>query len=209
MARLVAAVALDRPTSEAALLDLVERLNADPVVDGILVQLPLPDHVDAAKVLLSIDPDKDVDGFHPINAGRLATGMDGFVPCTPLGCLRLLRAELGDLKGMDAVVIGRSNIVGKPMAMLLLGDHCTVTIAHSRTRDLPDVVRRADRRNRGALGHLGDHRLQPGQPGVELERRRGTNPSQQPALCVGCGDHKLGAADIKSDVDRHLVHTFA
>ena len=135
---------LSADTSEAKLLELVDRLNADPAVDGILVQLPLPDHIDAAKVLLSIDPDKDVDGFHPINAGRLATGMDGFVPCTPLGCLKLLRAELGDLKGKDAVVIGRSNIVGKPMAMLLLGDHCTVTIAHSRTHDLPEVVRRAD-----------------------------------------------------------------
>jgi methylenetetrahydrofolate dehydrogenase (NADP+)/methenyltetrahydrofolate cyclohydrolase len=135
---------LPTETSEQELLDLVERLNADPAVDGILVQLPLPDHIDANKVLISIDPDKDVDGFHPINAGRLAIGMDGFVPCTPLGCLKLLRAELGDLKGKEAVVIGRSNIVGKPMALLLLGDHCTVTIAHSRTRDLPDVVRRAD-----------------------------------------------------------------
>ena len=135
---------LPADTSEADLLELVARLNADPDVDGILVQLPLPDHIDAASILLSIDPDKDVDGFHPINAGRLAVGMNGFVPCTPLGCLKLLRAELGDLKGKEAVVIGRSNIVGKPMAMLLLGDHCTVTIAHSRTRDLPAVVRRAD-----------------------------------------------------------------
>ena len=101
-------------------------------------------HVDTEKVLTSIDPDKDVDGFHPINVGRLVTGLEGFIPCTPLGCLKLLRAELGDLKGLDAVVIGRSNIVGKPMALLLLGDHCTVTIAHSRTRDLADVVRRAD-----------------------------------------------------------------
>ena len=135
---------LSADTSEAELLALVDRLNGDSTVDGILVQLPLPDHVDAAKVLLSIDPDKDVDGFHPINAGRLAIGLDGFVPCTPLGCLKLLRNELGDLKGKEAVVIGRSNIVGKPMALLLLGDHCTVTIAHSRTRDLPEVVRRAD-----------------------------------------------------------------
>ncbi|HXG80362.1 MAG TPA: bifunctional methylenetetrahydrofolate dehydrogenase/methenyltetrahydrofolate cyclohydrolase FolD [Sphingomicrobium sp.] len=135
---------LPADTSENALLDLVERLNADPSVDGILVQLPLPDHIDASKVLLAIDPDKDVDGFHPVNAGRLAVGLDGFVPCTPLGCLKLIRAELGDLKGKDAVVIGRSNIVGKPMALLLLGEHCTVTIAHSRTRDLADVVRRAD-----------------------------------------------------------------
>jgi len=135
---------LSADIGEGELLDLVDRLNAEPAVDGILVQLPLPDHIDANKVLTQIDPDKDVDGFHPINVGRLVTGLDGFVPCTPLGCLKLLRAELGDLKGKDAVVIGRSNIVGKPMAMLLLGDHCTVTIAHSRTRDLPDVVRRAD-----------------------------------------------------------------
>jgi methylenetetrahydrofolate dehydrogenase (NADP+)/methenyltetrahydrofolate cyclohydrolase len=135
---------LSAETSEAELLTLVERLNADPRVDGILVQLPLPAHIDANKVLTSVDPDKDVDGFHPVNAGRLAIGLEGFVPCTPLGCLKLLRAELGDLSGREAVVIGRSNIVGKPMALLLLGDHCTVTIAHSRTRDLPSVVRRAD-----------------------------------------------------------------
>lgn len=135
---------LSADISEGDLLDLVDRLNADTTVDGILVQLPLPGHIDADKVLLRIDPDKDVDGFHPINVGRLSTGLDGFVPCTPLGCLKLLRAELGDLSGKEAVVIGRSNIVGKPMALLLLGDHCTVTIAHSRTMDLQDVVRRAD-----------------------------------------------------------------
>ena len=135
---------LPAETSEAELLELIERLNVDSSVDGILVQLPLPGHIDANRVLTSIDPDKDVDGFHPVNAGRLAIGLEGFVPCTPLGCLKLLRAELGDLKGKEAVVIGRSNIVGKPMALLLLGDHCTVTIAHSRTRDLPEVVRRAD-----------------------------------------------------------------
>ena len=135
---------LSADTGESDLLTLVERLNADPKVDGILVQLPLPEHIDADKVLTSIDPDKDVDGFHPVNAGRLAIGLEGFVPCTPLGCLKLLRAELGSLAGKEAVVIGRSNIVGKPMAMLLLADHCTVTITHSRTHDLPGVVRRAD-----------------------------------------------------------------
>lgn len=131
-------------TGEAELLALVDRLNADPRVDGILVQLPLPRHIDERKVITRIDPDKDVDGFHPENAGRLATGLAGFVPCTPLGCLKLLNAELGDLTGKSAVVIGRSNIVGKPMALLLLDANCTVTIAHSRTRDLPDVVRGAD-----------------------------------------------------------------
>ena len=135
---------LSADTSEADLLALVERLNGDPTVDGILVQLPLPPHIDANKVITRIDSEKDVDGFHPINAGRLAVGIEGFVPCTPLGCLKLLRAELGDLSGKSAVVIGRSNIVGKPMAMLLLGDSCTVTVAHSRTADLPAVVRQAD-----------------------------------------------------------------
>ncbi|VXC67590.1 bifunctional methylenetetrahydrofolate dehydrogenase/methenyltetrahydrofolate cyclohydrolase FolD [Sphingomonas sp. AX6] len=127
-----------------ALIALVEQLNADPQVDGILVQLPLPDHLDETRVLRAVDPDKDVDGFHPVNAGRLATGMPGFVPCTPLGCLMLLMERLGDLSGLDAVVIGRSNIVGKPMAALLTAANCTVTIAHSRTRDLSSHVHRAD-----------------------------------------------------------------
>ena len=135
---------LPASTSEAEILDLVARLNADDRVDGILVQLPLPAHADAARVIDTIAPEKDVDGFHALNAGRLATGLEALVPCTPLGCLKLLKAELGDLTGLDAVVIGRSNIVGKPMAALLLGESATVTVAHSRTRDLPDVVRRAD-----------------------------------------------------------------
>ena len=135
---------LPADTSEAELLALVDTLNADPAVDGILVQLPLPAHIDATRVITRIDPDKDVDGFHPVNAGRLAIGMDGFVPCTPLGCLKLIEAERGDISGLEAVVVGRSNIVGKPMAQLLLAGSATVTIAHSRTRDLPDVVRRAD-----------------------------------------------------------------
>jgi methylenetetrahydrofolate dehydrogenase (NADP+)/methenyltetrahydrofolate cyclohydrolase len=130
--------------SEDELLQLVTDLNADERVDGILVQLPLPAQIDAARVIATIDPTKDVDGFHAINAGRLATGLDALVPCTPLGCLYLLKAELDSLSGLNAVVIGRSNIVGKPMALLLLGESATVTIAHSRTRDLPDVVRRAD-----------------------------------------------------------------
>jgi len=130
--------------SEDELLQLVLDLNADERVDGILVQLPLPNQIDAARVIATIDPSKDVDGFHAINAGRLATGLDALVPCTPLGCLHLLRSELGNLAGLEAVVVGRSNIVGKPMALLLLGEHATVTIAHSRTRKLPAVVRRAD-----------------------------------------------------------------
>jgi methylenetetrahydrofolate dehydrogenase (NADP+)/methenyltetrahydrofolate cyclohydrolase len=135
---------LPADTSEEALLDLVVLLNNDDRVDGILVQLPLPAHMDSSRVIAAIDPAKDVDGFHPVNAGRLATGLDALVPCTPLGCLHLLKKELGSLSGKDAVVIGRSNIVGKPMAMLLIGESATVTVAHSRTRDLPDVVRRAD-----------------------------------------------------------------
>ncbi|MFL0412786.1 bifunctional methylenetetrahydrofolate dehydrogenase/methenyltetrahydrofolate cyclohydrolase FolD [uncultured Sphingomonas sp.] len=135
---------LPADTGQAELEALVDRLNADPAVDGILVQLPLPEHLDESAIITRIDPDKDVDGFHPVNAGRLATGLPGFVPCTPLGCLMLLRDGLGDLSGKDAVVIGRSNIVGKPMAQLLIGDSCTVTVAHSRTRDLPEVVKRAD-----------------------------------------------------------------
>ncbi|PTR11221.1 MULTISPECIES: bifunctional methylenetetrahydrofolate dehydrogenase/methenyltetrahydrofolate cyclohydrolase FolD [unclassified Novosphingobium] len=135
---------LPADTDEATLLALVEQLNADPAVDGILVQLPLPRHLDEQKVIATINPDKDVDGFHVTNAGRLAVGQAGFVPCTPLGCLMLLQDRLGDLSGLDAVVIGRSNIVGKPMAQLLLAQSCTVTVAHSRTHNLPDVVRRAD-----------------------------------------------------------------
>ncbi|MFZ5741481.1 MAG: bifunctional methylenetetrahydrofolate dehydrogenase/methenyltetrahydrofolate cyclohydrolase FolD [Pseudomonadota bacterium] len=135
---------LPADTSEADLLAVVERLNADPAVDCILVQLPLPAHIDEQKVIATIAPDKDVDGFHVINAGRLAVGQPGFVPCTPLGCLMLLKDRLGDLAGLDAVVIGRSNIVGKPMAQLLIAQSCTVTVAHSRTRDLEQVVRRAD-----------------------------------------------------------------
>jgi len=135
---------LPRAISEDELLQLVDDLNADERVDGILVQLPLPAHIDAARVIETIDPAKDVDGFHPVNAGRLVTGLPSLVPCTPFGCLHLLKQELGNLSGLDAVVIGRSNIVGKPMAQLLLGESATVTIAHSRTRDLPVVVRRAD-----------------------------------------------------------------
>jgi methylenetetrahydrofolate dehydrogenase (NADP+) / methenyltetrahydrofolate cyclohydrolase len=135
---------LPADTDQATLIALVERLNADPTVDGILVQLPLPAHLDADEVLLRIDPDKDVDGFHPVNAGRLATGLPGFVPCTPLGCLMLLEDRLGDLSGLDAVVVGRSNIVGKPMAALLTAKSCTVTVAHSRTRNLPHYLQHAD-----------------------------------------------------------------
>ena len=135
---------LEASTPEADILALVARLNADPAVHGILVQLPLPGHVDAAAVINAIDPAKDVDGFHISNVGLLGTGQKALVPCTPLGCLMMLRDYHGDLSGLEAVVVGRSNIVGKPMAQLLLGDSCTVTIAHSRTKDLAEVCRRAD-----------------------------------------------------------------
>jgi methylenetetrahydrofolate dehydrogenase (NADP+)/methenyltetrahydrofolate cyclohydrolase len=131
-------------TPEADLMALIAQLNADPAVHGILVQLPLPGHMHEALVINAIDPAKDVDGFHISNVGRLATGQKAMVPCTPLGCLMLLRAELGSLAGREAVVVGRSNIVGKPMAHLLLRDSCTVTVAHSRTRDIEAVCRRAD-----------------------------------------------------------------
>jgi methylenetetrahydrofolate dehydrogenase (NADP+)/methenyltetrahydrofolate cyclohydrolase len=135
---------LPADTDEATLLSLIDTLNTDPTVHGILVQLPLPKHLDEDLVINSIDPAKDVDGFHISNVGLLGTGQKSMVPCTPLGCLMMLRDYHGSISGMDAVVIGRSNIVGKPMAQLLLNDSCTVTIAHSRTKDLAEVVRRAD-----------------------------------------------------------------
>tara|TARA_R110001583_G_scaffold184213_4_gene343419 strand:+ start:34400 stop:35299 length:900 start_codon:yes stop_codon:yes gene_type:complete len=135
---------LPAATSQEDLLAVITQLNNDPKVHGILCQLPVPKHIDENAVLAAIDPAKDVDGFHVINAGALATGGDGIAPCTPYGCLMLLKDTLGDLSGKRAVVVGRSNIVGKPMAQLLLKENCTVTIAHSRTRDLPEEVRRAD-----------------------------------------------------------------
>ena len=135
---------LGADTAQETLLALVAELNADPAVHGILVQLPLPKHIDEGAVLGAILPEKDVDGFHPVNVGRLATGQTALVPCTPLGCLMMLRDHHGSLSGLEAVIVGRSNIVGKPMAQLLLNDSCTVTIAHSRTKDLAAVVRRAD-----------------------------------------------------------------
>ncbi len=134
----------DDSISEQELLDLVDELNRDEHVNGILVQLPLPDHINDEKVLAAIDPDKDVDGFHTVNVGRLWTGVPGLVPCTPLGCSLLLKDKLGNLSGKHAVIVGRSNIVGKPMAALLLRENCTVEIAHSRTHDLQGEVKRAD-----------------------------------------------------------------
>ena len=135
---------LSDQTAARELLVLIDQLNSDPTVNGILVQLPLPAQINTHAVINAIDPDKDVDGFHLINVGRLTTGESGLVPCTPLGCMMLLRAYAGDLSGQNAVIVGRSNIVGKPMAALLLAAHCTVTVAHSRTKDLTDVCRQAD-----------------------------------------------------------------
>jgi methylenetetrahydrofolate dehydrogenase (NADP+)/methenyltetrahydrofolate cyclohydrolase len=135
---------LPESVSDTELLDLIAELNADPQVNGILVQLPLPKHIDVHKIISAIDPAKDVDGFHPLNAGRLASGLPGLVPCTPLGCVMLAKTVRPSLGGLEAVVIGRSNIVGKPAAQLLLAENATVTIAHSKTADLPAVCGRAD-----------------------------------------------------------------
>jgi len=135
---------LPESASEDALMALVRRLNADAVVHGILVQMPLPAQIDASRIIAAVDPAKDVDGFHPLNAGRLASGLPALAPCTPVGCIKLAKTVHSSLTGLEAVVIGRSNIVGKPLAQLLLAENATVTIAHSRTRDLPAVCRRAD-----------------------------------------------------------------
>jgi methylenetetrahydrofolate dehydrogenase (NADP+) / methenyltetrahydrofolate cyclohydrolase len=135
---------LPADTSEAALLALIEKLNADPAVDGILLQLPLPVQIEARRLLNAIDPSKDVDGFHPVNVGLVASGAAGIVPCTPLGSMLLLKSVRDNLSGLDAVVVGRSNIVGKPMAHLLTVENCTVTVCHSKSRDIPAICRRAD-----------------------------------------------------------------
>jgi methylenetetrahydrofolate dehydrogenase (NADP+)/methenyltetrahydrofolate cyclohydrolase len=135
---------LPETIGETELLTLIAELNDNQEIHGILVQLPLPEHISTSKIIEAISPQKDVDGFHPVNAGKLATGQPGFAPCTPLGCVVLARHALGEMSGCEAVVVGRSNIVGKPLAQLLLNENCTVTIAHSRTRNLPEVTRRAD-----------------------------------------------------------------
>ncbi len=186
---------LDRATSEADLLALIARLNADPQVHGILVQLPLPKHLNEDLVINSIDPAKDVDGFHISNVGRLATGQKSMVPCTPLGCLMMLRDHHGTLAGMNAVVVGRSNIVGKPMAHLLLRDSCTVTIAHSRTRELEQVCRRADILV-AAVGRAemitGDH-VKPGATVIDV----GINRIERDGKTMLVGDvHFAGAAAV-------------
>ncbi|MCY1670588.1 bifunctional methylenetetrahydrofolate dehydrogenase/methenyltetrahydrofolate cyclohydrolase FolD [Novosphingobium sp. SL115] len=187
---------LPADTAEADLLAVVEKLNADPSVDGILVQLPLPRHMDEQKVIAAINPDKDVDGFHVTNAGRLAVGQPGFVPCTPLGCLMLLKDRLGDLSGLAAVVIGRSNIVGKPMAQLLIAESCTVTVAHSRTKNLAQVVGRADIVV-AAVGRpemvKGDW-IKPGATVIDVGINRVTGATEGKTKLVGDVDYASAAA---------------
>jgi methylenetetrahydrofolate dehydrogenase (NADP+)/methenyltetrahydrofolate cyclohydrolase len=184
---------LSADATEAAILAVVDRLNRDPKVHGILVQLPLPAHVDAARVLDSVVPEKDVDGFHVLNVGALASGRNGMVPCTPLGCLMLLRDRLGSLEGLEAVVVGRSNVVGKPMAQLLLRENCTVTVAHSRTRDLPQVCRRADILV-AAVGRprmIGGGWIKPGATVIDVGISRTPGADGKPALV---GDVDFAAA---------------
>lgn len=187
---------LPATTGEADLLALIARLNADPAVDGILVQLPLPKHIDADKVIEAIAPEKDVDGFHPVNAGRLATGGRGFVPCTPRGSLRLIKSVRQDLAGLHAVVVGRSNIVGKPMALLLLGESCTVTIAHSKTRDLVAVCRDADILV-AAVGRpklLGAAHVKPGAIVIDVGINRVADPAGGKSRLVGDVDFEAASA---------------
>jgi methylenetetrahydrofolate dehydrogenase (NADP+)/methenyltetrahydrofolate cyclohydrolase len=175
---------LAETAGEDALLGLIARLNADPAVHGILVQLPLPAQIDAQKVIAAIDPAKDVDGFHPVNAGRLARGLPGLVPCTPLGCVILAKTVRPSLVGLDAVVIGRSNIVGKPLAQLLIAESATVTVAHSKTRDLPALCRSKDLLF-AAIGR------------PELIKRDWIKPG---ATVIDVGINRVAAADGKSRI---------
>ena len=193
--------ALPEDTPQSELDALIRELNGDPAVHGILVQLPLPDHLDANAVLAAIDPDKDVDGFHVVNVGRLGAGLAAMVPCTPLGCLMLLKETLGDLRGLEAVVVGRSNIVGKPMAQLLLAQDCTVTIAHSRTRDLPGVCRRADILV-AAVGRAGLVRgdwIKPGATVIDVGINRVPHPD--PALAAQGKTKVVGDVSFDEAVD--------
>lgn len=180
---------LPATTSEEALLDEVARLNADPAVDGILVQLPLPDGLDARQVLEAIDPAKDVDGFHPMNVGKLSLGLPALEPCTPRGCVLLAKRSGASLAGMHAVLVGRSNIVGKPLAQLLLREHCTVTVAHSRTRDLPGLCRQADLLI-AAIGQpraLGAEHVKPGAIVIDVGINR---------IATEAGDKLVGDVDF-------------
>ena len=179
---------LPATASEAELVGLIKDLNADAAVHGILVQLPLPSHMDAEKVIGTIDPAKDVDGFHVVNVGRLGVGMETLVPCTPLGCLLLLKDCIGDLSGLRAVIVGRSNIVGKPMAQLLLRENCTVTIAHSRTHDLEGECRRADIliAAAGKPRLVQGHWIKPGAVVIDVGINRITERRWQDSPCRRC-----------------------
>jgi methylenetetrahydrofolate dehydrogenase (NADP+)/methenyltetrahydrofolate cyclohydrolase len=180
-------ITLAGETTQDQLLNVIAGLNADPAVHAILVQLPLPDHIDEGTVIMAIDPNKDVDGLHPINAGRLSSGQNALVPCTPLGCSMLLADHFGQdgMRGKRAVMVGRSNLVGKPMAQLLLAEHCTVTIAHSRTQDLPSLCREADILI-AAVGRaemLGGDCIKPGAVVIDVGMNRLEGPDGKTRLC--------------------------
>ncbi len=188
-------ITLARETTQDQLLNVIAGLNADPAVHGILVQLPMPDHIDEGAVIMAIDPNKDVDGLHPINAGRLSSGQNTLVPCTPLGCSMMLADHFGQggMSGKRAVMVGRSNLVGKPMAQLLLAEHCTVTIAHSRTQDLPGLCREADILV-AAVGRaemLGGDCIKPGAVVIDVGMNRLEGPDGKTKLC---GDVKFDEA---------------
>jgi methylenetetrahydrofolate dehydrogenase (NADP+)/methenyltetrahydrofolate cyclohydrolase len=183
-------------TAENVVLALIATLNADPTIDGILVQLPLPAQIDAGKVLDAIDPGKDVDGFHPVNVGRLSTGTGGLVPCTPLGCMLLLDTVIDSYRGLDAVVIGKSNIVGKPVAMLLLERECTVTVTHIATQGLPDIVRKADIvvAAAGAPELVRGDWVKPGAVVIDVGITRVTAPDGTTRLVGDCASQEMAHA---------------
>jgi methylenetetrahydrofolate dehydrogenase (NADP+)/methenyltetrahydrofolate cyclohydrolase len=183
-------------TTQATLIDLIDRLNGDGDIDGILIQLPLPPQIDAARVLDRIDPAKDVDGFHPVNVGRLSTGTGGLVPCTPLGIMKLLDSVVADYRGLDVVVIGKSNIVGKPVAMLLLEREATVTVTHIETRDLPDIARKADIivAAAGAPHLVRGYWVKPGAIVIDVGISRIAQPDGSTRLTGDCATHELDHA---------------
>lgn len=180
-------------TAEATLLELIDRLNQDATVHGVLVQLPLPDHIDAGKVLDAIDPDKDVDGFHPVNVGRLSTGSAGLIPCTPLGCMMLIDTVVDELRGKHAVVIGKSNIVGKPVALLLLERECTVTVTHIATQGLPGIVRSADIVvvAAGAPHLVRGNWVKPGAVVIDVGITRKERPDGRPLIVGDCAAEEM------------------
>lgn len=187
---------LPRETGEHALLHLIERLNADDAVHGILVQLPLPPQINDNRVLDAIDPVKDVDGFHPVNVGRLSSGTGGLIPCTPLGCMLLLDTVIDDFRGLKAVVVGKSNIVGKPIALLLLERECTVTVTHILTRNLPEIVRTADIVvvAAGSPGLIRGEWVRPGAVVIDVGINRVTGPDGKPRLVGDAARSELGHA---------------